>query len=747
MILAVARPVVFLLAFFFLGLTSTRAELLPVWHIGLDEDPLQSGYNATDEFSSENYLNDARPGKVTRLPGDPLYNAAINPTADDDFYFAGTYPIGFNILATNLPVPNPEPDIAWERALTSDDRTNRVHFFLTALQANTLARLRLSFELVWGGSWNNLLSQSGEGFGDHDVTVRFKNSAGTGTTLLTRRFDRDTRIILDFPATNVLASAGPNTIEFVRTGPNLANISYWIQFDYAALEANTNALADADGDGLPRWWEEDNHLSDTNPLDAASDADGDGRTALQEFNGGVNSSDPNNRDTDGDGLDDGAEFAAGTNPNLADTDGDSISDADEVNGTPASNPLLVDSDGDGAPDSLERRVGTNPLSATSVPTIFRGAIGIHFVSQSDLNGTLGTNETTGVVPQTRWNDTLALRNWSRPSGSKADILTPLAGQIVRSDGAVVTNLTLTWTGDATDASRNKGASGRKLMDGFVRAYDATPLSLTISNIPFTNYDLYVHVGGSYDGQHGRIRLGANPATDRFFETITTAPQTNFIELVPGLTNFQRGNFVRYTNLTASTATLDVTNHNGWSLGIHAVQIVDRNLDSDASAIPDWYEMKYALEPGSAALAAADSDGDGLSNLQESQRGTDPHKADTDGDGLNDSQEVALGSQPLNADSDGDGLSDSAEVNAPIPTNPNLADTDGDGVNDFDEAKLGTDATYNPTNSPAFIGYVPFFAARRRAGNGIWRMYSSSGTTARARSRRTSGTKTSWFPLQ
>ena len=39
--------------------------------------------------------DDLRPGRVTRRPGDPLYNAAANPTADDDFYCAGTYPIGF----------------------------------------------------------------------------------------------------------------------------------------------------------------------------------------------------------------------------------------------------------------------------------------------------------------------------------------------------------------------------------------------------------------------------------------------------------------------------------------------------------------------------------------------------------------------------------------------------------------------------------------------------------------------------
>jgi len=312
------------------------------------------------------------------------------------------------------------------------------------------------------------------------------------------------------------------------------------------------------------------------------------------------------------------------------------------------------------------------------------------------------------VPQTRWNDTLPIRPWTRPAGSKADLVSPLAGQVVRSDGIVLSNFTFNWTGDASEASRNTGSSDRKLMDGLIRGYQSTPLTLTFSNIPFAHYDIYVHVGGSYDGQHGRLRLGTDAATDRFFETMTTAPQTNFVELKPGLTNYQKGNFVRYTNQTASAATLTLTNLDGWAVGIHAVQIIDLDLDADASGIPDWYEMKYALEPGSAALAATDSDGDGLTNLQEYQHGTDPHKWDTDGDGLSDGQEVALGTDPLNADTDGDGLSDGAEVNAAIPTNPKLADTDGDGVSDRDELARGTDPTYNPTNSSTFVGYVPFF---------------------------------------
>jgi Bacterial TSP3 repeat len=42
----------------------------------------------------------------------------------------------------------------------------------------------------------------------------------------------------------------------------------------------------------------------------------------------------------------------------------------------------------------------------------------------------------------------------------------------------------------------------------------------------------------------------------------------------------------------------------------------------------------------------DSDGDGLSNVDEARLGTDPGTRDTDGDGITDGDEVALGLDPL-----------------------------------------------------------------------------------------------------
>src|SRR3954451_24231953 len=113
---------------------SAHAAMQTVWRIGTNDDPLASSYVPNQEFGPENSINDLPPGKVTRLPGDPLYNATNNPAADDDFYEPGTYPAGFNNLLNTLVVPNAEPDSVFKTGLTTYDSTNRIHFFLDSLQ-------------------------------------------------------------------------------------------------------------------------------------------------------------------------------------------------------------------------------------------------------------------------------------------------------------------------------------------------------------------------------------------------------------------------------------------------------------------------------------------------------------------------------------------------------------------------------------------------------------------------------------
>lgn len=74
--------------------------------------------------------------------------------------------------------------------------------------------------------------------------------------------------------------------------------------------------------------------------------------------------------------------------------------------------------------------------------------------------------------------------------------------------------------------------------------------------------------------------------------------------------------------------------------------------------------------------------------------------DTDGDGLTDDEEAEIGSNPLLVDSDRDGLSDNQEVGV-YRTDPTNPDTDGDGYDDGGEVDKG----YNP-NGPGRLFQVP-----------------------------------------
>ncbi|MDF1523135.1 MAG: hypothetical protein P1P87_09995, partial [Trueperaceae bacterium] len=88
------------------------------------------------------------------------------------------------------------------------------------------------------------------------------------------------------------------------------------------------------------------------------------------------------------------------------------------------------------------------------------------------------------------------------------------------------------------------------------------------------------------------------------------------------------------------------------------------------------EVKVTSDPN-----VADTDGDGISDLDERTYRTHPRSSDTDGDGLSDFRELNFTySDPTRADTDGDGYVDGLEFDF-FGTSPIRADTDGDGLAD------------------------------------------------------------------
>lgn len=144
---------------------------------------------------------------------------------------------------------------------------------------------------------------------------------------------------------------------------------------------------------------------------------------------------------------------------------------------------------------------------------------------------------------------------------------------------------------------------------------------------------------------------------------------------------------------------------------------------DTDLLPNDYEDQHPCLSKYVNDDHLDADGDGLTNLQEYELGTNPCNPDTDGDGMPDGWEIAHGLDPLDPsdallDPDGDGLINLLEWQ--FNSDPNKADGDiagtgqqiphpdtgefntGDGLNDLEELLLGLNPlAYDTHNSSHF----------------------------------------------
>ena len=500
-----------------------------------------------------------------------------------------------------------------------------------------------------------------------------------------------------------------------------------------------DAADDADGDGLTNAREYDEA---TNPQ--ASDTDGDGMPDGWELAHGFNPlADDAAGDDDADGMTNAEEYVAGTDPQASDTDGDGLGDRAEieVHGT---DPLAADTDSDGLPDGWEQANELNPLSdgglAYGLTAHWRfdegaGHVASNRVSTNwpgqlrnfaDGNWTTGRNG--GALEFDGWNAVVAV---AQSNGIAVVTGAPFTVTAVAwQDGA--------WTGNyPTVVSDGLYAGG--YWPGFTLRYQRGPNAMTLniggSNTPLkqlqetnwmpTRAGRWVDVAFAHDGTAARLYVDGRPVAAA--SGVFSAARQPELLIGGGHVNvpesFWRGAIddVRIYRQALSTNELAAVNDwlgdpdgdglvNGreWEEGtdpnaadsdadglgdgaevdVHGSDPL--SADGDADGLPDAWEVLHDFGPA-VPDATGDADGDGLTNLQEYDYGTDPRNGDADGDGLNDYAEVVThGTDPFDADSDDDGLSDYAETQT-HGTNPLEPDTDGDGLPDRWEVDNGLDA--------------------------------------------------------
>ena len=473
---------------------------------------------------------------------------------------------------------------------------------------------------------------------------------------------------------------------------------------------------DTDNDGLPDVWEQRYSPGDLAKLSASGDFDKDGLTDAVELEKGT---DPTKADTDGDGLSDKVETNTGTyvsatdtgtDPLKADTDGDGRKDGDEISGSVKSDPFNADSDGDLYSDGDEVAAGFDPNDPANNPeasaiansvTQFSGVQGqddwyFGYRNYTKDGGGENYNPDTGFIvfnADTQWTgakwdlDTTARNPWTElgaenthPNSSTAvnpdgydtgvhwTIRRWVANQITK-----VTPLAFRWHARKGDTAGGNGVTGALYING--QRKDAAIIAGT-------------------DGVGVTHTYFANVAPGDKIDVILSPRGADGVD--------SDGNDGSNTRLLVNTTIPSSPIQPDGSIFIPAGA-----GDSDGDSLPDVWEKLFFPTDLTKLSKTGDYDKDGLSDLGEYQRGSDPTIADTDGDGLGDLVETGTGtfvsktdtgSKPTDKDTDKDGLTDAEEVNATPASNPNKADTDGDGFSDAEEKTAGTNPT-DPADNP------------------------------------------------
>ena len=419
-------------------------------------------------------------------------------------------------------------------------------------------------------------------------------------------------------------------------------------------EADDDEVPDDDGDGIPNDVEDADgdgvvDPGETDPNEADSDGDGidDGvEDANRDGQQDEGETSPIDADSDDDGIDDGVEDAnhngqqdeGETDPLDADSDDDGLSDGAEVNADNPTNPNDADSDDDGLSDGVEvNTTGTNPNAADSDDDGLPDG-----VEDANANGVVDDGETDPNVADT---DEDGL-----PDGIED----------ANANGQVDDGETDPLDPDSDDDGLLDGTEDRNA-NGELDDNESSPLSADTDGdeIPDNVED------ANRDGVRDPTETHPNDADsddDGLDDGVEDADHDGAFERDDGETD-------------------------------------PRDADTDNGGESDGSEVDNDRDPLNAADDFGgndDFDGDGLTNAEEAELGTDPEDPDSDDDGIFDGIEVGAMYDPLDPDSDDDGLNDGSEdanhdgVLDDGESSPIDGDTDDDELGDLAESMLGSD---------------------------------------------------------
>ena len=242
------------------------------------------------------------------------------------------------------------------------------------------------------------------------------------------------------------------------------------------------------------------------------------------------------------------------------------------------------------------------------------AIGINFVTTTGpSNGPTLAATTSAGAPgaiQQNWNNTNSL---SGSSGSTLQIASPVADTLVDSAGnPTSTEVSFTMNNPWSLTNPSLTSYGT-LLSGYLDTNATNDATVTLSQIPYSEYDVYVYFGAGTNNRTGQITDGT---TTYSFRTNSIDPEFagTYLQATDTGTSFPDANYAIFSGHTSPSITLTYLRGSG-NGGIHAVQLVSRDPDLDEYEL--WAATSFAGAPaGTDTSRTGNPDGDDYSNLEE-----------------------------------------------------------------------------------------------------------------------------------
>jgi len=189
---------------------------------------------------------------------------------------------------------------------------------------------------------------------------------------------------------------------------------------------------------------------------------------------------------------------------------------------------------------------------------------------------LATGDAAGVV--------VSQGNWNNASGGSGSLSN------VKNNSGTTTTLDVSWGGTSPGTwhvSGNGTATGdAKMMNGYLdAAYLTRSVYVSLSEIPYAQYDVYVYVGGSNTGAKGKVNDGTttysltngsiNPGGDGF-------QAADYVVTSDTGSAYPSANYAKFAGRTSSSVTVTIGNFvdlagvdpSDEAMGIFGVQIVE-----------------------------------------------------------------------------------------------------------------------------------------------------------------------------